>query len=365
MHESFCVRPRAQSVPRLRMRKSRFSLECVCRSEDVFLSLLVACTGYLVCSAQPICRDLLAPFPYGEASYCPEYSGFGCCGKKEERRASKWAADAQLRLITDEEKAFCSDYTRNVSCLTCSPLAGRIFDRASGERIPLCRPYCEEMYMECRFSLLRLFKLHPWREGLVSKFPSDRDTLQRDAERFCERYASESPHCYPEVTSLERQFTTPPPAEETDCVCLVPVVTEMPQLLTIVGAGDKTDRLFIVEQIGVVWVLDEQRSGRGSSKVSVLLEEPFLNITSLLMVHGIADGLLNLVFHPKFPENGRLFVFYSYELATDIDDEGTDLFSLNLTEFRVSRENRNKVDYDSERLVFSLAYKKFYEEIYT
>ena len=81
------------------------------------------------------------------------------------------------------------------------------------------------------------------------------------------------------------------------------------------------------------------------------------------MVHGIADGLLNLVFHPKFPENGRLFVFYSYELATDIDDEGTDLFSLNLTEFRVSRENRNKVDYDSERLVFSLAYKKFYEEI--
>ena len=85
----------------------------------LLLSLLVACTGYLVCSAQPICRDLLAPFPYGEASYCPEYGGFGCCGKREERRASKWAADAQLRLITDEEKAFCSEYTRNVSCLTC------------------------------------------------------------------------------------------------------------------------------------------------------------------------------------------------------------------------------------------------------
>ena len=319
----------------------------------LLLSLLVACTGYLVCSAQPICRDLLAPFPYGEASYCPEYGGFGCCGKREERRASKWAADAQLRLITDEEKAFCSEYTRNVSCLTCSPLAGRIFDDrdgASSERIPLCRPYCEEMYIECRFSLLRLFKLHPWREGLVSKFPSDPDTLQGDAERFCERYASESPHCYPTVTSLERQFTTPPPAEETDCVCLVPVVTGLNSPLAAASPRDKSRRLFILVSTNIVIYDTRER---------FLLNRPFLNMTEVIKrspESGAAiQQMMNFVFHPDFARNGRLYVFYTVSLNSS---NGVGTFSVNLSEFRVSLENRNQVDYNSRRLLLSAVFEK-------
>ena len=92
------------------------------RDMHFFLSTLlplVACLGYLG-YAQPICQDLKAPFQYGEASYCPEYNGFGCCGKREER---KWASYAQLKLRTEQ---ICSDYSRNLSCLSCSSLAGRI-----------------------------------------------------------------------------------------------------------------------------------------------------------------------------------------------------------------------------------------------
>ena len=160
---------------------------------SVFL-LVVSCAGYFAC-AQPICRDLQAPFEYSKASYCPEYGGFGCCDKRDERRASKWAADAQIRFRTTEEREICSEYTRNVSCLMCSPLAGRIFrsDAPENERIPLCHDYCVETYIKCRFSLLRMFKLHPWRQGLVSKFPSSNEVLERDAAAFCERHASDPP----------------------------------------------------------------------------------------------------------------------------------------------------------------------------
>ena len=325
---------------------------------------LVVCTGYLAC-AQPICRDLLAPFEYSEAAYCPEYGGFGCCGKRSERKADKWAADAQLRLKTAEEKEVCSEYTRNVSCLTCSPFAGRIFhsDDPENETIPLCYDYCVETYIKCRFSLLRMFKLHPWRQGLVSKFPSSEEAMENDAATFCKRYASDPPYCYPEVEKLEDQFSSPPPADQTDCVCLTPVASGLRQPLAIVGAGDATDRLFIMEQTGIVRILEERRTRPNGPKISVLVEEPFLNITSTLMVHRVDDGLLNMVFHPQFRQNGRLFIYYVYRLVRNFNNTDTDLLSMNVSEFRVSRDNPNTVDYDSQRLIFSLPYVSLHEDI--
>ena len=112
---------------------------------------LASLLGYTLAHETPICRDLRAPFEYPEAAYCPQYGGFGCCGKRDERRAEK-----SVPCIT-EERGGCAEYTRNISCLTCSPFSGRMF---GNDRIPLCRGYCVETYVKCRFSLLRMFKLH-------------------------------------------------------------------------------------------------------------------------------------------------------------------------------------------------------------
>ena len=316
------------------------------------LAAVSLCIGYLA-YAQPMCRDLKAPFQYAEASYCPEYNGFGCCGKRDERRAGKAATVAQLKLETDEKREICSDYSRNVSCLTCSPLAGRIFDssNASNDRIPLCRGYCVETYVKCRFSLLRMFKLHPWRQGLVSKFPKSDEELESDAVTFCERYASDPPYCYPEVAAKERELTAPP--EHTDCVCVTPVATGLLQPLAMVDPADKSDRLFIVEQVGLVKILD--------TTTNVILEEPFLNITSVVMVNVERNdnGLYNLVFHPNFKTNGRLYVFYLEPLnATNIKTGQVGLFSLRLSEFHIDKDNSNQVDYTSQRLIFSTQYEK-------
>ena len=73
--------------------------------------------------------------------------------------------------------------------------------------------------------------------------------------------------------------------------------------LIVTNAGDSSDRIFVGEQGGRIWVVDDD--GRASS--------PWLDISSLVTAGG-EQGLLGLAFHPEFGSNGRFFVDY-----TDVD----------------------------------------------
>ena len=66
------------------------------------------------------------------------------------------------------------------------------------------------------------------------------------------------------------------------------------------GAGDGSGRLFIVEQIGRIRILQN----------GVLLPAPFLDIRSLV-VSGGERGLLSVAFHPQFKTNGAFVVDYT------------------------------------------------------
>jgi glucose/arabinose dehydrogenase len=68
----------------------------------------------------------------------------------------------------------------------------------------------------------------------------------------------------------------------------------------LVHAGDGSGRLFIVEQRGTIRIWEE----------GALRKQPFLDLSSKVLNRG-EMGLLGLVFHPKFAENGRLFVNYN------------------------------------------------------
>lgn len=60
-------------------------------------------------------------------------------------------------------------------------------------------------------------------------------------------------------------------------------------------------RVFVVEQIGRVRLIKD-----GS-----LVATPYLDLTSNVNAVGTEQGLLGLAFHPRFAQNGRLFVFYT------------------------------------------------------
>src|SRR5574337_636880 len=93
----------------------------------------------------------------------------------------------------------------------------------------------------------------------------------------------------------------PKSADERPIVTLTPVVTEgLENPLFLTQARDGSGRLFVVEQPGLIRVLE----GRA------LLPAPFLDITEQVLSGG-ERGLLGLAFHPDYRGNGRFFVNYT------------------------------------------------------
>src|SRR3954468_12080512 len=73
--------------------------------------------------------------------------------------------------------------------------------------------------------------------------------------------------------------------------------------LSAVDANDGTGRLFVVDQIGKIWIINSDGTKQS---------HPFLNISSKLVTL-VPDyderGLLSLAFHPNYKNNGKFYVF--------------------------------------------------------
>ncbi len=72
-------------------------------------------------------------------------------------------------------------------------------------------------------------------------------------------------------------------------------------------AGDGLGRIFVVERVGRITIVDKGKT----------LEEPFLDLTktnplgSEVQTGFVEQGLWSIAFHPKFKENGHVYVHYS------------------------------------------------------
>jgi len=107
------------------------------------------------------------------------------------------------------------------------------------------------------------------------------------------------------------------------------------------NAGDGTNRLFIVDQIGKIYVVENNE----------LLNQPFLDISNKIVELDFTydeRGLLGLAFHPNYDENGKLYIYYSSPKSGDAIDHETIL-----SEFKVS-ENPNIADPLSEKIIFRI-----------
>jgi hypothetical protein len=124
------------------------------------------------------------------------------------------------------------------------------------------------------------------------------------------------------------------------------------------GAGDQSGRLFIVDQVGEIRVLE--------LGYDTCLAEPFLDISSkLVALNTFFDerGLLGLAFHPKFKNNGRFFVRYS---APRAGDPGEPCFGTSrgcheeiLAEYNVGDTKSSVADATSERILFRVDEPQF------
>lgn len=99
--------------------------------------------------------------------------------------------------------------------------------------------------------------------------------------------------------------------------------------LDLQNAGDKSGRLFIVEQPGRIYVLKDENAKE---------KEIFLDIENLVNDRGNEQGLLGLAFHPDYERNGYFYVNYT-------DNNGTVI-----SRFRESNDI-NKADSGSELIL--------------
>ena len=128
--------------------------------------------------------------------------------------------------------------------------------------------------------------------------------------------------------------------KEKNCLCFEEFASGLRDPVLAIHANDNTHRLFVAEQIGVVYVYEKDKTR---------LQEPFLDIQSQVVVNPDSydeRGFLGLAFHPKHAENGKLYVYYTILKEGDA--------KVRISEFNTLEDDINRVDEDSERVILEV-----------
>ena len=81
--------------------------------------------------------------------------------------------------------------------------------------------------------------------------------------------------------------------------------------LGVVTSNDETKRLFIIDQIGKIWIIDKNGNR---------LMTPYLDISSKIIPlnpNGDERGMLGVAFHPRYKQNGKFYVSMLLTLNDD------------------------------------------------
>ncbi len=138
----------------------------------------------------------------------------------------------------------------------------------------------------------------------------------------------------------EPETETPTPSPELPAPGLpdpegyewVSVSGDLGQPLLATHAGDGSGRLFVAEQKGTIWVLENGNT----------LAQLFLDIESRVGREGNEQGLLGLDFHPDYEQNGYFYVHYTDNLGDTV-----------VSRFQVSSDP-NLADSESEQIVLQV-----------
>jgi glucose/arabinose dehydrogenase len=126
--------------------------------------------------------------------------------------------------------------------------------------------------------------------------------------------------------------------------------------LTLAEAPDGSGRLFVLEQVGRLRVIDADGQ---------LLDEPFLDFRHRLdptIEPGFDErGALGFAFHPDYAENGKLYLYYSAPLREghDLQNEEWGTHTSHIAEIMVSGDDPNRADPDYERMVLQVDQPQF------
>lgn len=135
-----------------------------------------------------------------------------------------------------------------------------------------------------------------------------------------------------EIPTASPEALPAPSLPEPDGFDWVQVSAGFVQPLYLTHGGDGSGRLFVVEQAGRIWVLENGN----------VLAQPFLDIEAQVGSDGNEQGLLGMVFHPDYEQNGFFYLDY-----TDLSGDTV------VSRFQVSAD-ANLADAGTEQIVMQV-----------
>ncbi|XP_027497417.1 HHIP-like protein 2 isoform X1 [Corapipo altera] len=305
----------------------------------VCLCLLLLCLIGCVLG-HPQCLDYGPPFhPPFHLEFCSAYEKFGCCDQERDNSIAAKYWDI-MDYIDPRGHKLCGTYIKDILCQECSPYAAHLYD-AENPRTPLrslpglCFDYCSEFHSNCR-SAIRLLTHDKHIQGCC----------ETNRTRFCNLLQlHDEDYCFPNVlrnTALNYNLGSVV-EDQGGCIqlCLREVANGLRNPVLMVHPNDRSHRLFVAEQVGVVWVYLPDGSR---------LEEPFLDIKRIVLATpwlGDERGFLGMAFHPKYKYNGKFYIYYSYMDKNRVE-------KIRISELKVLASDANKADPRSERNLLEL-----------
>ena len=128
---------------------------------------------------------------------------------------------------------------------------------------------------------------------------------------------------------------TAPAAEQ---IRLTEIASGLTRPLYLTHAGDGSNRLFVVEQVGKIWIIEN----------GVQQAQPFLDVSSLITPAALTwqyseQGLLGLAFHPDYQTNGQFYINYTDRAGDTV-----------VSRYQVS-DNPNLADASGGQIIFRIA----------
>lgn len=242
-------------------------------------------------AAHPQCRTFLPPFPVDDNTGGPCATG-RIPGEREELTCCTRAEQDTLRLAAAAHDASpaCTDVLAEVACATCHPFSEHIFG-TPGERLPsLCPDYCLALAVACAGEELTI-------AGVTIQAPaSDADTAARHT--FCAGFlGSDSGYCLPALEALEAEAEPEEvgDGDGSERICLQPVAEGWQNAIAVVAPPDGSDRLMVVEQIGIVWALQMPEGHQARTVFMDISDRIFLRQVGA----GDERGMWWIEFHPQ------------------------------------------------------------------
>ena len=119
--------------------------------------------------------------------------------------------------------------------------------------------------------------------------------------------------------------------------------------LGVVAVPDETGRMMVIDQVGKLWILEED---------GTVFPQPFIDITSSLVTlnpNYDERGLLGLAFHPDYDNNGRFYVYYQVPPNAGGPEPGVSWNNLTIiSEFQASASDPNMADLSTERRLLEI-----------